>query len=341
MDRTWKRLSLMTLVVVGLAVVWLLNAPSTDAQCGSSMSSCKSCHEVQGQDPVNDKGEWHTAHAFGDFCEFCHAGNVQAQDEATAHQGLVDPLSDVKAGCQSCHPDDYADRAQKYATALGVEIGTGGGGGAPSSGGSDSVPPAQPPAASSGASSSATPAAGTAAAVAAPSGGKIIDFNQVYTESREAAGKSGMNKGDAFLATLIVLLAVVFVGLAWHFENVSARLAGWWQANMVMGPQAVAAGAAGGSVPLTGAPAAGDPPAMTITDWSGVLTNRPELGEVLAELATVDPATLEATARLLHNRPLGPRVVKAVAKLDLNLLAAVSHLDAPEMELLVALRKEL
>jgi len=341
MDRTWKRLSLMTLVVIGLAVVWLLNAPSTDAQCGSSMSSCKSCHEVQAQDPINDKGEWHTAHAFGDFCEFCHAGNVQAQDEAAAHQGLVDPFSDVKAGCQSCHPDDYTDRAQKYATALGAEIGTGGGGGAPSSGGSDSAPPAQPPAASSAQASLAAPPTDPEAAVAAPSGGEVIDFNQVYVGSREAAGQSGMNKGDALLATLIVLLVVVFVGLVWHFENVSGRLAGWWQANMVMGPQAVALGAGDGSVPLSGSPAVGGPPAPTITDWSGVLTNRPELSEVLAELATVDPATLEATARLLHNRPLGPRVVKAVAKLDLNLLAAVSHLDAPEMELLMALRKEL
>ncbi|RME42806.1 MAG: hypothetical protein D6791_16890, partial [Chloroflexi bacterium] len=135
MSRRWVRLNLAMLVVVALALAWMLNAPATEAQCGSSVSSCKNCHEVQGQDPVNDKGEWHTAHAFGDFCEFCHAGNVQAQDKAAAHQGLVDPFSDVKAGCQSCHPDDYMDRAQKYAAALGVELGAGGGGGAPPSGG--------------------------------------------------------------------------------------------------------------------------------------------------------------------------------------------------------------
>ena len=28
--------------------------------------------------PVANNGDWHKVHAFGDFCEFCHAGNVQA-----------------------------------------------------------------------------------------------------------------------------------------------------------------------------------------------------------------------------------------------------------------------
>ena len=101
--------------------VWLLTLPA-QAQCGSSISNCKQCHEVKKEAPVNTKGEWHTAHAFGDFCEFCHAGNVKGKDKASAHEGLVAPLADVKAGCQSCHPSDFNDRAQKYATALGVTV---------------------------------------------------------------------------------------------------------------------------------------------------------------------------------------------------------------------------
>lgn len=113
----------VTLVLVGM----ILSIPNpAQAQCGSSASSCKSCHETQGQDPVNSESEWHTQHAFGDFCEFCHAGNVQATDEAAAHEGLVPPMEDVAASCQGCHPQDLAERSQKYASVLGIEISSGG-----------------------------------------------------------------------------------------------------------------------------------------------------------------------------------------------------------------------
>src|SRR5688572_16953692 len=53
---------------------------SAKAQCGTSASSCQSCHEVQKQDPVNTEGDWHIQHSFGDFCEFCHGGNVTATE---------------------------------------------------------------------------------------------------------------------------------------------------------------------------------------------------------------------------------------------------------------------
>lgn len=104
--------------------VWLATANPVNAQCGSAASSCKNCHEVQGELPVNNDGTaWHTSHAFGDFCYICHAGNQQVKDEAGAHTGMVPPLSDVKASCIQCHPNDLQDRAQVYATALGIEIG--------------------------------------------------------------------------------------------------------------------------------------------------------------------------------------------------------------------------
>ena len=70
--------------------------------------------------PVNNDGTaWHTSHAFGDFCYICHAGNQQVKDENEAHTGMVPPLSDIKASCMQCHPNDLQDRAQVYATALG------------------------------------------------------------------------------------------------------------------------------------------------------------------------------------------------------------------------------
>lgn len=123
--------TIISFVVAGLILVfgsglWLATATPANAQCGSQASSCKSCHEVQGEDPVNADGtSWHTAHAFGDFCYICHAGNNQAKDKDEAHTGMVPPLSDVKASCQQCHPNDLTDRAQVYASVLGVEIGAG------------------------------------------------------------------------------------------------------------------------------------------------------------------------------------------------------------------------
>ena len=74
--------------LVVTASIWLGSATPVNAQCGSQASSCKNCHEVQGEDPVNNDGTaWHPSHAFGDFCYICHAGNNQAIDKAEAHTG--------------------------------------------------------------------------------------------------------------------------------------------------------------------------------------------------------------------------------------------------------------
>ena len=117
------------MIIIGIVLVlsaglWLATANPVKAQCGSSASSCKNCHEVQGELPVNTNGDaWHTSHAFGDFCYICHAGNQQVTDKVESHTGMVAPLSDIKASCMQCHPDDLQDRAQVYASELGVEIG--------------------------------------------------------------------------------------------------------------------------------------------------------------------------------------------------------------------------
>ena len=114
---------ILLLLIAGFAFIGVQPA---QAQCGSQASSCKNCHEVQGQDPVNADGTgWHQSHAFGDFCYICHAGNNQAKEKAAAHEGMVDPLSDVQAACQQCHAADLEQRAQVYASALGVEVGSG------------------------------------------------------------------------------------------------------------------------------------------------------------------------------------------------------------------------
>jgi hypothetical protein len=118
-------------LLAGVAIVivtgiLLATATPASAQCGSQASSCKNCHEVQGQLSVNADGTgWHESHAFGDFCYICHAGNNQAKDKAAAHEGMVSPLVDVKASCQQCHAADLDARAKVYADILGVEVGSG------------------------------------------------------------------------------------------------------------------------------------------------------------------------------------------------------------------------
>jgi hypothetical protein len=134
----------ITFLIAGLALVivtgiFLMTATPASAQCGSQASSCKSCHEVQGEMPVNADGTgWHQSHAFGDFCYICHAGNNQAKEKAAAHEGMVAPLSDVAAACQQCHVADLDARAQVYADALGVAIGSGTG--APAAGSGEASP---------------------------------------------------------------------------------------------------------------------------------------------------------------------------------------------------------
>ncbi len=137
-----RRLILMTIMtgimLVLVASVFLATATPVSAQCGSQASSCKNCHEVQAEMPVNADGTgWHQSHAFGDFCYICHAGNNQATDKAAAHEGMVAPLDDINAACQQCHVADLDARAQVYADALGVTVGSGTS--APAAAGSDAA----------------------------------------------------------------------------------------------------------------------------------------------------------------------------------------------------------
>jgi len=122
----------LILILLGLTLAlsaWLaMPQPQASAQCGKTASSCKTCHETQGKLRVNTQGEWHIQHAFGDFCVYCHAGDVKAKDKTLAHKGMIKPLADVTFTCATCHTDDCDTRAQRYASVLGVTAGEGGSG---------------------------------------------------------------------------------------------------------------------------------------------------------------------------------------------------------------------
>lgn len=165
----------------------LLPATETSAQCGSQASSCKNCHETQGEDPVNNDGTtWHTQHTQIDACVSCHAGNPQSIDKNQSHTGMVAWESDVKAGCAMCHPDDYMTLAQEYATTLGVTLGEGG-----------IAPPAD-----------TTPQSSTTEQTAPPEGEIVIsqpgtiDYVQQYNET--VLGEVSINWGNVILVLLIL-----------------------------------------------------------------------------------------------------------------------------------------
>jgi hypothetical protein len=191
-----------TFLLVGISLVlvtgiFLATASPASAQCGSQASSCKNCHEVQGEMSVNADGTgWHQSHAFGDFCYICHAGNNQAKDKAAAHEGMVAPLSDVKAACQQCHVADLDARAKVYADILGVTVGSGTA--APAAGSSDAESPV-----------SADPAP----SVASNQCNEIVvdDPNVVnYKQNYDAIvlGRKPVNWGNMILLGMIGLLVV-------------------------------------------------------------------------------------------------------------------------------------
>jgi len=204
------------LVLAGLLTLSPEVSPA-NAQCGTSASSCKNCHEVNAKHPVNASGEWHVSHAFGDFCSFCHAGNVQATDEKEAHEGMIDPLSDPKGSCASCHADDYQKKAEVYATALGAKINPDGGKPANDSGGGTS----------SGGTDDKANAANIESKPIDPPGekyasGPLIDYNRRY--DMEVLGKTdGSPVGNFILAVMAVGLTVFGAALVWHFERGGAQ----------------------------------------------------------------------------------------------------------------------
>jgi len=110
--------------------------------------------------------------------------------------------SDVKAGCSSCHPDDYMQLAQDYATTLGVSLGEAGT--APS--GTDAQPTAVV----------------TTTVEAVPSGGGMvinepgtIDYVQQYEET--VLGQSTINWGNVIL--LLMILGLLVGGGAFVYWN--------------------------------------------------------------------------------------------------------------------------
>jgi hypothetical protein len=275
---------------------------------------------------VAANGEWHQAHAFGDFCEFCHAGNVQATAQEEAHTGMVAPLGDVKASCQGCHPDDYPQLAQTYAATLDVDLA---GGSGPGGGDNATLP--------TGSNTTGGDIAGCTTgttAVNPPTGGEAIDYNLLYAEATTPPPLIS-NWGNVILVLLILATAAAFFFTAWGWENWGQSVAGWINRNVAPTPQAVAAAShrEGG------------------LDWSGglvddntaqiqtVLAQKPQLRALLPKLLNLSPETLAALDSILANPERGSEVLQAVSQVDSEVIATLRRLGTKDRNLLMTLFK--
>lgn len=109
-------------VLITLLGIWISPSKKVSAQC-TDPSSCKTCHEIQGQKPVSDSSTWHQQHAIFDFCAACHGGERDAPDFETAHTGLVTSLEAMLVKCNSCHSYELESCLVAYADEAGVDGG--------------------------------------------------------------------------------------------------------------------------------------------------------------------------------------------------------------------------
>jgi len=310
MTTSWKPLLLSSAGVLLFIGALVLMTPSpASAQCGSQASSCKNCHEVQGQDPVNTEGDWHIAHAFGDFCQFCHAGNVQAMEAETAHQSMVAPLADPVASCGACHPTDAQDLSVVYGTALGIEIGTSGSGPAASSPTAVADQPCPPAAVDVAAS---LPAA------------DIIDYNTQYAQTVEGQGE--LQPGNLILGALIVL--IVLGGGGFVLRNERRR--------RMASPAGKAAGAPPAVPEVSQASGMGTPHSASQPLKGPAIAAE----EISALLQALDPAGRGALGQLLQDAETASDLFRRLARLDPNMLRTLRSLDQNTRELLLALSKD-
>ena len=288
-------LGLGILLLSGLLIAW--PASPANAQCGSQASSCKSCHEVQAQDPVNADGTgWHQSHAFGDFCYICHAGNPQSPVLEDAHTGMVAPLSDVNAACAQCHPADLMERAQVYASTLGVEIGQGGTG----ESGGEAAAPSSSDTTSQPAAESSPPSAMVV------SGDDVVDYVQQYDES--VLGVKPVNGGNLLLVFLIMVVGAG--GGAFVYWNERR---------------------------LRGVPARKPAKPVAEAQIPVVEGYSQEVTALLPMLAKLNPVGLHALKKLLADPEQANELLHGLSHLDPELVKRIRSLDRDSRALLMAL----
>ena len=199
----------------------------------------------------------------------------------------------MKAACQSCHYEDLDEKAGIYATALGVEVGSGGGGSDTSGDSPTGDSAAGGDSATAGESSaSSAPSGGTALVV--ENGQDVVDYNRRYEEV--ALGKTFVNWGNVTLVVLIVLVAAGGGSFVYYNER---KLRG----------QPL--------FPARTQPAAGIQPAAELPQVPGYSD---EVVALLPRIAQLNPVGLHALQRLLENPDEASEMLHSLSRLDPELV---------------------
>jgi hypothetical protein len=204
-----------------IAAFWTVPKVSEGA-CGAAASSCKNCHEVKGEMRVNDKGDYHTQHAFGDFCVFCHSGNTAATTTAAAHEGMVKPLASLEQSCAACHPDDFEEKSKGYGAVIKPKGSSGGSGPAAKGPGNEAVAGKTEVSTETMAAVSVAPAPSVKSYEILPptpdpatvKPDNLIDYNLYWADK----GLS-LTLGDWILILLSLIVAMGIPFLYWHYEG--------------------------------------------------------------------------------------------------------------------------
>jgi len=119
MSRTARLVQIIASVI--MALIWVL--PLTPALAQTELpppdQQCKNCHENLYY--LHDTGRWYCQCAMRANCTSCHGGDAGQTDETLAHQGMIaNPAIDNPAVCQSCHPQDSAEKIDKFLAVSGV-----------------------------------------------------------------------------------------------------------------------------------------------------------------------------------------------------------------------------
>ncbi|MBS1271227.1 MAG: hypothetical protein MAGBODY4_00356 [Candidatus Marinimicrobia bacterium] len=294
---------------------------SVYAQCGASLSSCKTCHEVKRTMPVMTKGDWHKDHSFGDFCEFCHGGNTASKVQAEAHEGInMIPVKTPGNTCSSCHPDDYNDRAQTYAEILNVEIDESGG--AVQTTSNDVITDAPTEEMSSG-ESTAVAKSEPVTSVSVPSSGEVVDFNELLKEDPE---EHPINTGNAILIVLIIGLSIVFLGMYWGFnrDEIKSKVR-----------------------KIADEPTDSDEDSQVSAteiskdEFIAVLERRPNLRQLFYQLKDADPLVVDALISITSQNRESEKLIKSLGRIDIDLLKKMQTLKEGELDVLLALARKM
>jgi hypothetical protein len=119
MSRTASFYKILAATAVALLCLLILTPAAAQSELPPPDTKCKNCHENLYY--LYDTGRWYCQCAMRANCTSCHGGDATQTDETLAHQGMVaNPATDNPAACQSCHPQDYAEKIEKFLAVSGV-----------------------------------------------------------------------------------------------------------------------------------------------------------------------------------------------------------------------------